>query len=195
MNWFHLGTFIMFMSGSVYGLAWALRRSRPRIVFPEVFLYMATMAMLGVFGEVFIGSLYNHIFDKPLWIYHVAPIHHGYTSYVAPLIWGLFGGFYLYLAQAYMRSRGLVKTRQLALVFSLETIILELYINGLFLLIFGKYLFYYLPGDLGHLTSLQAIPFYLLAGVIFTGAIKRFKADPYFFSLMAISLCAVLVYT
>jgi hypothetical protein len=55
-------------------------------------------------------------------------------------------------------------------------------------------MFYYLPDDLWHLTSIEAIPFYLLLAIVVTGCIKRFRKDPAFFICMNITLAAVLVF-
>jgi hypothetical protein len=49
----------------------------------------------------------------------------------------------------------------------MEAIFLEVLYNGLFLLFFGTYIFYYLPENLGplsHLSCLQVIPFYFIVG-------------------------------
>jgi len=46
--------------------------------------------------------------------------------------------------------------------------LLEILANGFFLLFYGTYYFYYLPGDLRHFTSIQVVPLYMVMGVILT---------------------------
>ena len=145
-----------------------------------------------MFGEVFSDNLYAAAFGKPLWLYHVPSIHHGYTSYYSVFLWGLYG-FYLYLFHDTLHGWNIHSTRKLALIVSLEAIVLEILYNSSHLLVFGDYIFYYLPSDLWHLTSIQAIPFYFLAGAAIVKTIKRFKADPLFFILMNALLVVVLV--
>jgi hypothetical protein len=43
--------------------------------------------------------------------------------------------------------------------------LLEILANGFFLLFYGTFYFYYLPGDLRHFTSIQVVPLYMVMGI------------------------------
>jgi hypothetical protein len=128
----------------------------------------------------------------PLWEYKLFPIHNAYTSYYSIFIWSTYG-FYLYLLHDNLKSNN-YPVRTLAVIVSIEAIILEFLFNLSHLFIFKDYIFYYLPSDIWHLTSIQAIPFYFLAGFVIIKSIKRFKADPWFFIPMNILLVFTLVF-
>jgi hypothetical protein len=157
----------------IYILNCAVAREIKTVKLKPALLYVTTVAMMGVLGEVFVGSIYQTLFDKHLWDYTVLPIHEGFTSRYAPVIWGSYG-WYLYLSHGTLRRYGITSTKHLALIFALETVFLEALTNGSFKLFFGEYLFYYSPADLWHLTSVQAMPFYLVAGYAIATAVDRF---------------------
>src|SRR4051794_7051697 len=73
-------------------IAWQIKRIDPI----RAFLYASTVAMLGLFGEIFVDTIYARFFSTPLWRYNVLPIHHAYTSTFAIVLWGAYG-FHLYL--------------------------------------------------------------------------------------------------
>jgi len=157
-------------------------------------LYFATVAMVGVYGEIFLDTVYNFFVGHPLWRYNILPIQHGYTSAYAVMPWGTVG-FYLYLMHDHLAARwSITRTRYLSLIFSVEALILEAAVTLSARMFFGKYLYYYLPGDLWHVSTLQNLPFYYICGAAIVQIIKRFKTDPYFFTAMSIFLIFVLVY-
>jgi hypothetical protein len=155
-------------------------------------VYMTSVALIGVYGEIFCGSLYYLLFKTPLWEYRVLPIHHAYTSLYSIVIWGMYG-FHLYLLHDTLNTKCFISPNVLILLFSVEAIILEVFLNISSLVIFKEYVFYYFPNDLWHLTSIQALPAYFLAGVVIVKTLKRFKADPKFFIIMNICLLSVVV--
>lgn len=158
-----------------------------KLIVPELktsAIYASTVIFIGVFGEVFIDTLYNFIFGVPLWEYHLLPKHNAYTSYYSLFVWGLYG-FHLYLFHGHLKNHHIDSTKNLALIISVEAIILEVIFNVSFFILSGKFIFYYIPNDLGHFTSLQAVPFYFLAGVIIDKTLKRFKEDKRFFIIMS----------
>jgi hypothetical protein len=151
------------------------------------------MAMLGPIGEISVGAFYNSVFGHPLWLYKVLPTHEGYTSYYAPVIWGIAGAG-LYFAREIL---GLLKTRRRfvqALFIMLETILFESLLNISFLLFTGGYLFYYTPGDLFHITSLQTLPFYFIFGFVVMDFIKQLKKDPLLNATMFALIMFVVVF-
>lgn len=193
MHWYQLFGFALYLWAFVYTLNCIIARRIVRFRFKTAVIYTIALATLGVFGEVFVGSIYTILFGKPLWQYHVAPIHHNYTSLYAPVLWGTLG-FYVGLLHDYLKERGIVRVLYLAPLFAIETLGLEIFANGSFHLFFGDYLFYYLPGDLWHLTSVQTLPFYLPAGIVFVLAMRRFLRDTGFFTVMCGFAGTVLVF-
>lgn len=123
------------------------------------------MAAIGITGEVVIDGFYKYAFAHPLWLYRLFPIHGGYTSVYSLFEWGLLG-FYIYLLHGILREKHLSSTLAFTLIFCVDAIIFELAFNGSYRAIFHNYIFYYLPSNLWHLSALQAIPFYLLGGLL-----------------------------
>ena len=78
-------------------------------------------------------------------------------------------------------------------IFCLDAILFELGVNGSYKLLFHKYLFYYLPSDLWHLTSVQTLPLYLLAGFITVEVLEHEKSHPRtaFVGSIALAICLV----
>jgi hypothetical protein len=167
-------------------------RSWKRVDVSTALLYASTISLIGVFGEVFADTLYNAIFGKPLWIYYFLPIHSGYTSLYSVFVWGMYG-FHLYLKHNSL-SKYNHRTRTLALFIAAEAIVLEFLLNISFIYFFGDYYFYYLPGDLWHLTTFQAVPIYFFAGIVMVKTIKHFKVDPRFYIAMNLMLVFVFTY-
>ncbi len=188
-----LTLFAIFWFAAAYGFNCILARKFKKIDLKYAALYITSLGMLGVFGEVLVGQLYNFLFDKPLWLYHVLPIHSGYTSSYAPVIWGGLG-FHLYLLHGTLSARKRRSLNQLALFFAGETLIVEILGNYTYKVAFHDYIFYYFPNDLWHLTSIQTLPFYLAAGFVTIFTISKLKTDPIFFSCMALGLASVLVF-
>lgn len=176
----------------VYIFNCALTKSFCKIDIKIAILYITTVAFIGVIGETFVGTTYNSLLDLPLWQYQALPIHNGYTSYYAPIIWGIYG-FYLYLLHDHLVAKRGYSDNKLMIMFSLEAMVIEALVNISFLLVFGYYLYYYNPNDLWHFTSIQTFPFYFIAGFLITRTLKRFKKDPAFFSLMCIAIAMVVI--
>ncbi len=139
--------------------------------------YILTMASLGLFGEIMYGIIYEAIFGSPLWQYHVLPIHNAYTSVYSLYLWGMVG-VHLYLLHTTLKTRSITSTHKLAFIFCIEAIVLEALVNLSFLAVFGGFIYYYLPNDLWHITSLQTLPLYLLAGYIAVTAMTLASKTP-----------------
>lgn len=160
----------------------------------QTILHISAMALLGVVGETAIGNFYHHWFHSPLWQYQVYPVHDGYTSQYALFLWGIYG-FHLYLLHGRMkRKHKTPSVHRIAFWFCLEAIVIELLVNITFKLCFGQYIFYYYPTDLWHLTSVQTLPFYFVAGYIIVATFKRFEVDARFFTPMSVALAWVIVF-
>jgi hypothetical protein len=82
----------------------------------------------------------------------------------------------------------------LALIFSVEALALEGAITLGARVVFGTYLYYYLPADLWHVSSFQNLPFYFICGFVVLKTLKRFRADPIFFSAMSSALLFVVLF-
>lgn len=150
--------------------------------------------MIGVYGEIFLDTLYNRVVGHPLWYYNLLPIHGGFTSAFAPIVWGMYG-FHVYLLHDTLGTKwSITRTRHLALIISLEALVLEALLTLSAKPFFGEYLYYYLPGDLWHVTSLQNMPFYFMCGVLIVQVMRRFRRDPWFFSALSTFFVAILVF-
>jgi hypothetical protein len=149
------------------------------------------MATLGLVGEVVGDTGWNLVFHRPLWLYHVLPIHDGYTSLFSLYLWGAVG-FHLYLLHNTLRKWGITSIHKLALLFCLEALVLEVLVNLTYLAFFNDFVFYYLPGDLWHLTSLQAIPGYIFAGYV-TVTMLRFASRRPLSAMIGSTLLAILL--
>jgi hypothetical protein len=157
-------------------------------------LYMSTVALIGLFGEIFLDTTYNWIVGRPLWYYNILPIQGGYTSSYAIVAWGLYG-LHIYLLHGSLADKwSITCTKHLALIFCVEALILEAMLTIGAKVFLGQYMYYYLPGDLWHVTSIQNLPFYLICGVVILKTLKRFRTDPRFFTLMSLFLIGVLVF-
>lgn len=187
--WFALacGVVIYVINCGIYGALKSVELSMAT-------LYFMTLALIGLFGEIFLDSIYRIVAGHPLWYYQILPIHHGYTSAFAVVTWGLYG-FHLYLLHGSLESKwSIQKTRHLALIFSLEALILEAVLTISAKVFLGRYMYYYVPGDLWHVSSFQNIPFYFICGVVTLRTLRRFRTDPWFFSGMSAALLSVLVF-
>lgn len=179
--------------GSVYIFGCLVARKFRKIQLNKALLYMASLAMIGALSEIFCDTIYVHLFHYRLWYYQFLPVHHAYTSQYSPVIWSAMGLYIYLLHQKYERW-----TRKefifMSAFFSIETIVIEglsVFFSKLFL---GKYLFYYNPGNLWHVTSFQSIPFFFLVGMLTLGILRWFKAQPQFFTVLCSWVTVVTLY-
>lgn len=187
--------FGLFWFGMVYLVDSLLARQFKKIDLKLAVLYFATVAMIGVFGEIFLDTAYNYFVGVPLWRYNILPVHNGYTSLYAPIIWGIYG-FHIYLLHGTLGKWSITKTKHLALILCIEALVLEALLTLSARLFFGDLMYYYYPNDLWHITSIQNIPFYYICGVVIVKTIRRFKSDPQFYSKICVALiCVILFFT
>lgn len=176
----------------LYLLNSLLARQFIKLSLKPLLFYVSNLAMLGVYGETIFGNVYHYVFGHSLWRYTVLPIHHGYTSQYALVLWGAYG-FHLYLMHDTVVKRHAKATRYLPYIFCLEAIVIEAAVNITFRLSFGHYLFYFLPSDLWHLTSVQTLPVYFAGGFIFSMMLVKGRRDPLFFAGGAAAYATVLI--
>lgn len=132
----------------------------------QLLFYVSLFCLFGIAGEIFVNTLWSMHFGAPLWDYHLFPAQNGHISYFFPLIWGALG-FYKLINDTAFPTKSKNKIIP-GLIMGTEAIFLEIAFNGLFLLLFGSYIFFYLPANLGilsHLSCLEVIPFYFVVGV------------------------------
>lgn len=142
---------------------------------------MILFSLFGVIGEDFVNTLYGTIFGTPLWEYRLYPTHNGNISYLFPFIWGTLG-FYTYWRGVVFLGNGSVNTLKLGLLLGSEAIFIELIVNVPYYFLFGDYIFYYFPSNLGpfsHFSCLQVIPFYMLVGIATANMIEQQEAIRY----------------
>lgn len=191
MDYLYLIWFSLVFIALMYLVNALLARKFPRIEPRKLFVYVGGVAFMGVFGEVIIGSMFQWVFHWPLWQYHILPIHNAFTSYYSFVIWGIYG-FHLYLLHGNIsKTKKPLQDWKLASIFAFEAAILEIIINLVHIAVTGKYIFYYYPPDLFHLTSLVAIPLYFIGGYVIVLGMRRFTKDTIFFGAM----CSIAVFT
>ncbi len=141
----------------------ALTRTWPRLRVRPLAYTVVMFMLFGAAGEEVVNRLWRIAFDAPLWEYRLYPIHGGNISLFFFQVWGIFG-FYSYLRDSAFPGFGRAGTALSALVFGIEAIALELAVNLPYHALFGDFIFYYLPANLGpfsHYSCLQVIPFYM----------------------------------
>jgi len=172
-----------------------LRSRKVRKIQPSrVMLYVSSLAMIGALSEIFCDTVYVRLFHDRLWYYRFLPVHHGYTSQYSPVIWGALG-LYLYLVHSRYEEKW--TRRQLIILsafFSIETVIMEGLAVASSRIFLGDYIFYYNPGNLFHVTSLQSIPFFFLVGILTFQALHWFKAQPLFFTVISTYVTGIVLF-
>lgn len=180
--------------GIIYLYNCLIARSWKRINVREALTAVAATAFIGVYGEVFLDTIYHALVGTPLWRYNILPIHNGYTSAFAPVIWGMLG-FHIYLFHGTLRRwRPTIRRRSIALIFSIEALLLEAALTLSAFVFFGQLMYYYYPSDLWHVTTLQNIPFYFICGIVLVKTLSIAKQHPRYFTQIALFLLVVIVW-
>ncbi|MDH5711686.1 MAG: hypothetical protein OEZ15_08505 [Gammaproteobacteria bacterium] len=173
------------LSGALVGMAifyllsCLLLRAWIRIDLYQLMLAMAVAFLVAIVCEVGLGKLYFVVVGEPLWQYRVWPIHDGYTSVLNFIIWPVYG-YYLYLLHHVLASKRIVQRPHWShgLASGIDGPLLEILANGFFLLFYGTFYFYYLPGDMRHYTSIQVVPLYMIMGIILTLVLGYLRERP-----------------
>ncbi len=186
--------FFLYLVAIVYFAGFALTNSSTQVSVKEVYMYSGTLALIGCISEVAINSFCRAAFDSSLWIYQVTPVHHGDTSIFAFFQWSLYG-YHLYFVHKKIQSLNVKYKEYIFAVFlAVEALLLEILVNVSSNFFLNTFIFYYLPGDMGHLTTLSVFPFYLLGGAILIGIFNRFLKDPMFFGTLSFSVAFIFVF-
>ena len=167
------GALVFYLLGSLLVRRWI------RIELYSLSLSMAVAFLVAIVCEVYLGKLYYLLVGEPLWQYRVWPIHDGYTSVLNFIIWPVYGYYVYFLHQVLHARRVVIRPAWLKGVASgIDGPLLEILANGFFLLFYGTFYFYYLPGDMRHFTSVQVVPLYMLMGVILSLLLDYLLAKP-----------------
>lgn len=186
--------FFLYLVVVVYLAGFALTDNSTKVNTKEVFMWSGALAMIGCISEVAINSFCRAAFDSPLWIYQVTPIHYGDTSIFAFFQWSLYG-YHLYFVHKKIQSFNLKHEECIfAFLLAVDALLLEMFVNVSSNFFLDTFIFYYIPGDIGHLTTVSVFPFYLLGGAILTGIFKRFLNDPMFFGTLSYSIAFIFVF-
>ncbi len=168
-----VGITIIYILASLILLRWV------RIDAYQLILYMTVTFFIAIVCEVGLGKVYFLIMGKPLWQYHVLPIHGAFTSQLNFIIWPVYG-FYLYLLHYVLLSKGIISRPKWihGISSGLDGPLLEILANGFFLLFYRTFYFYYLPDDIRHYTSFQVIPLYMVMGIILSVVVENMCNRP-----------------
>lgn len=189
----HLILFSVVLFSAVLLVGLIVNRGFRKIVWSQALLWIAAVAMIGVVGEIFVDSLYKDIFGTPLWRYNFLPVNHAYTSGWAPVLWGMFG-FFLYLVHHKYGRWTPHQLAKLSVIFALEALAIEALADIISKPILGKYIYYYYPNGLWHISAFQNVPFYFLCGALIIYTIHWFKPSPHFFIVISSWVVIVTVY-
>ncbi|HEY8094748.1 MAG TPA: hypothetical protein VIE65_01445, partial [Methylobacter sp.] len=116
------------------------------------------------------------------------------TSIFAFFQWSLYG-YHLYFVQKKIQSfKAKYEEYIFALVISVEALLLEIFVNISSNFFLNTFIFYYIPGDMGHMTTVFVFPVYILGGAILIEIFKRFLKDPVFFGNLSFSIASIFVF-
>ncbi|MFP4477480.1 MAG: hypothetical protein ACLFOY_18095 [Desulfatibacillaceae bacterium] len=161
--------FFLFFFPGLYLFNCALAGRRLRLDWRSMVLYMGILLIAGITCEVGVDSLWVWLFGKPLWEYQIYPLHHGYTSGVAIVMWPMYG-FYIYCLHCAIKQNpklGILDNYLAkAALIGMDAMALEIMVNTFALALFQTYYFYYMPHDLNHFSSIQVFIPYVITGNI-----------------------------
>ena len=145
----------------------------------QLALSMAVAFLVAIVCEVYLGKLYFLMTGQPLWQYRVWPIHGGYTSALNFIVWPVYG-YYVYFMHRVLHEKDInIRPSWLkGLASGFDGPLLEILANGFFLLFYGTFYFYYLPGDMRHFTSVQVVPLYMVMGVVLSLLMDYLRDKP-----------------
>lgn len=160
------------------GLYALMARKVEKVNGRDVFLHMGVIAMLGPLCEVLINTFCRFAFGSPLWVYRFLPVHHGDTSLYAFFVWGMYGCHLYFIDRNLIRSNAAYRSILFALILSIDAIALEFVLNLTSIWTLHTFIFYYLPNDVHHLTTIAVVPFYFLGGVLAAEVLRLLAKHP-----------------
>lgn len=102
---------------------------------------MSVAGLVAPAGEVIMNTLAVTLFESPIFLYHIAPIHHGYTSLIMLVLWPTYGfHFYCFHEALALRTSESFPDATLAMIMGIDGIIMEALVNILSAVLFiSKY--------------------------------------------------------
>ena len=168
-----VGAVLFYLLGCLLAWRWI------RVDVYQLLLSMAVAFLVAIVCEVYLGKLYFLLTGRQLWQYRVWPIHDGYTSALNFIVWPVYGYYIYFLHQVLQARRITIRPNWLKGIASgIDGPLLEILANGFFLLFYGTFYFYYLPGDLRHYTSVQVVPLYMVMGIILALLLGKLQEMP-----------------
>lgn len=160
---FLLSAGVLFGS-SIYVFNSWLARKWLKLSLSRAILFAGAMGAMGPIGEIVVNSISIHLLGQPLWRYTLLPVHGGATSMVMSVLWPLYG-FHLYCFHTALKSRyRITEESDLSFFIGVDAITLEVLVNLFSLSFFYTYIFYYLAGDLWHVSTAVIFIPYVLCG-------------------------------
>ena len=158
-------------------------------------MYMGMVFLCASTIEILLDNIFILLIDRPCWIYHVWPVHNGYTSGAMMFIWPWYG-FHLYFFHKAMKIKKydfINSAWSSSIMVAVDAMFLETIVNTFTILIFNGYYFYYLGNDLFHFTSIEVFVPYFVAGLLLMIAIHFFdrkKMPRFWIGIVAYLLAA-----
>lgn len=172
---------------------WFVNRKEIEFDNRKIVSYFLLGSWFGMCGEIFLDRGIYAIFHVPLWEYRILPIHHGFTSYFGPVMWGL-AAIYVCFFKLATEKTPITNRWTLFLSESVFLLTVELFFNGMSYWIFREYFFYYTPPDLGHFSSLVTIPFWWIGFKMIYKASQLLYKNERFNVLLAIMMIVVVLW-
>jgi len=174
-----LGLVIAAVFGPIFFLVGRAFSGGRRLRFDNhLFLFMGMAAFGAMSLEVLVNSTWNHFFHRPIWTYHVLPLHGGHTSLLglpgSPLY-----GFYPYLLHQNLAANArLRKFNNLfwkSIFIGLDAMAVEVGLNLLAIVLFSSFIFYYHSPEFSHFTALEIFPIYVVIGCFVLPLLSRLE--------------------
>lgn len=179
----YIMVFVLFFLPLLYLFCSLVAKRFLSINFPKLILYMGCTFFGAMWFEIFLDTLFVKFCGEPAWLYKVWPVHQGYTSGVGMFMWPLYG-FLVYCMNLALevnpRLAHLNNNVAKTYLFTLDAMALEILTNIFSILLYHTYLFYYLPGDLAHFTTIKIFVPYLFAcglGATLSLLLERLKEN------------------
>ncbi|HNY49486.1 MAG TPA: hypothetical protein PLV50_03610 [Smithella sp.] len=181
--------FVLFFAPLIYIFCSLLNKKFIVIQLPKLVLYMGATFFGAMWYEIILDTFFVKVSGQPGWLYKIWPMYHGYTSGVGMVMWPLYG-FFIYCMNSAIETNpkfiNLNNGSAKAFLFAIDAMALEILVNCFSIVFFHTYLFYYLPGDLMHFTTIQIFIPYLFAcslGAAFSWFLNSLKKNHFMIGL------------
>lgn len=188
--------FFLFFTPLLYLVPCALAGRWLRPNAKTLALYIGVGYAMGCTLEMTIAPLWQWVFGRPLYVYHLAPIHAGHTSATGVVMWAMYGFFVGMMHQSIAESPRLGFMRGIwpkAALLAVDAMILEVAANIFSLWGYHSWLFRYHAPDLAHFTTAEVFPMYLVGGALGVWFLHHFETHPRRHVLGAVLYAVVLV--